>query len=191
MLCDTALVYGFAEQRERIDAQLVHDVASDKQKGGLFPQKRESSATKQAVKPRVTEKPVAAVPPGAPVAVASQPGRAVRVAITAESELQRLYLSRLLGKFNIDVVATVPLKTRELRTLDAENIDVLLVELDDHIDRLDDELYELLEEWKHPVLFNDSLATEASLSQKNRNDYGRKLSQKLYSLVRQAPQSVA
>ena len=35
------------------------------------------------------------------------------------------------------------------------------------------------------------LATEASLSQPNRLEYGRKLSQKLYSLVPQAPQSVA
>ena len=39
--------------------------------------------------------------------------------------------------------------------------------------------------------FNDSLATEASLSQPDRLDYGRKLSQKLYSLVPHAPQSVA
>ena len=36
LLCDTALVYGYAEQRERIDAKLVNDVARDKQAGGLF-----------------------------------------------------------------------------------------------------------------------------------------------------------
>jgi len=59
------------------------------------------------------------------------------------------------------------------------------------LDHLDEALYEILEEWKQPVLFNDSMATEASLSQPNRLDYGRKLSQKLYSLVPQAPQSVA
>ena len=42
------------------------------------------------------------------------------------------------------------------------------------------------------MLFNDNLVTEASLSQPDRLDYGRKLSQKLYSLVPpQAPQSVA
>ena len=113
------------------------------------------------------------------------------MAIAAESELQRLYLARLLGKFNIEVVATVPLKAPDLQALDAGNIDVLLVELDDHLDHLDDALYELLEEWQQPVLFNDSLATEASLSQPDRKEYGRKLSQKLYSLVPQAPQSVA
>ena len=37
LLCDTALVYGYAEQRERLDARLIHDVARDKQQGGLFP----------------------------------------------------------------------------------------------------------------------------------------------------------
>jgi general secretion pathway protein A len=37
LLCDTALVYGFADQRHRVDAQLVHEVARDKQKGGIFP----------------------------------------------------------------------------------------------------------------------------------------------------------
>ncbi|BAN35157.1 general secretion pathway protein-related protein [Sulfuricella denitrificans skB26] len=37
LLCDTSLVYGFAEQKEKIDAQIVHDVAADKQKGGIFP----------------------------------------------------------------------------------------------------------------------------------------------------------
>lgn len=37
LLCDTALVYGFAEQKARIDAQIVNDVAADKQRGGIFP----------------------------------------------------------------------------------------------------------------------------------------------------------
>jgi putative secretion ATPase (PEP-CTERM system associated) len=37
LLCDTALVYGYAEQRERIDSALVTDVAREKQQGGIFP----------------------------------------------------------------------------------------------------------------------------------------------------------
>ena len=37
LLCDTSLVYGFAEQKTQIDAQIVNDVAADKQKGGIFP----------------------------------------------------------------------------------------------------------------------------------------------------------
>ncbi|HYQ70329.1 MAG TPA: AAA family ATPase, partial [Gammaproteobacteria bacterium] len=37
LLCDTALVYGYAEQKPRIDARLVADVAREKQQGGIFP----------------------------------------------------------------------------------------------------------------------------------------------------------
>lgn len=37
LLCDTALVYGFAELKPRIDARTVHEVARDKRRGGIFP----------------------------------------------------------------------------------------------------------------------------------------------------------
>ena len=37
LLCDTALVYGYADQKRRIDAILVTDVAREKQRGGIFP----------------------------------------------------------------------------------------------------------------------------------------------------------
>jgi general secretion pathway protein A len=37
LLCDTALVYGYAEGTQRITAALVDDVAREKQKGGIFP----------------------------------------------------------------------------------------------------------------------------------------------------------
>ena len=37
LICDTALVYGFAEQKTKIDAKIITDVAKDKQKGGIFP----------------------------------------------------------------------------------------------------------------------------------------------------------
>ena len=36
-LCDNALVYGYAEQLQQIDSQLINDVAYEKQKGGIFP----------------------------------------------------------------------------------------------------------------------------------------------------------
>jgi putative secretion ATPase (PEP-CTERM system associated) len=45
LLCDTALVYGFAEQKPRIDAQLVQDVAHDKQRGRVFPTEKKKRAT--------------------------------------------------------------------------------------------------------------------------------------------------
>jgi general secretion pathway protein A len=36
LLCDTALVYGFAEQKRTIDARIVNAVAHDRRKGGIF-----------------------------------------------------------------------------------------------------------------------------------------------------------
>jgi len=37
VLCDTALVCGYADQKPRIDADLVHDVVRDRNIGGIFP----------------------------------------------------------------------------------------------------------------------------------------------------------
>jgi general secretion pathway protein A len=37
VLCDTALVYGYAEQKRSIDAETVCDVVREKTKGGIFP----------------------------------------------------------------------------------------------------------------------------------------------------------
>ncbi len=37
VLCETALVYGYAGQSPSIDAQLIHDVADDRRRGGIFP----------------------------------------------------------------------------------------------------------------------------------------------------------
>jgi type II secretory pathway predicted ATPase ExeA len=189
LLCDTSLVYGYAEQREKVDAALIKDVAQDKQKGGLF--------QSQANLKDTTEPPVGAPSSGAmagakgSVPEFSRDQGKLRIAIASESELLRRYLSRLLIGFNIDVVTTVPLSAGDLHSLSADSIDVLLVELDDQLDRLDAALYESLEEWKYPILFNESLATKASLSQPDRLDYGRELSRKLHSLVSHAPQSVA
>ena len=197
LLCDTALVYGYAEQRDTIDAELINEVARDKQSGGLFhPRAPETPAAKPEPRsPFGGRMAGARKPPDKPrtAATTRPPGKAgeLRLAVAADSELLRIYLARLLNKFDIRVVATLPLSSQALNELDPDSIDVLLVELDDRIDRLDQGLYDTLIDWKHPILFNDSLATEASLSQPDRLDYGRKLSQKLYSLVPHAPQSVA
>ncbi len=37
LLCDTSLVYGFADQKHRIDARMATAVAREKQAGGIFP----------------------------------------------------------------------------------------------------------------------------------------------------------
>ena len=189
LLCDTALVYSYAEQREHIDAKLVSDVARDKQKGGLFPQSNPTD---------IQKRPASTLPkPAKPLQSVEVPtsqagnGTQLRIAIAAESELLRIYLSRLLTEFNIQIVADAPLSPQGLKSLSGTDMDVLLVELDQQPDQMERELYDLLDNWKQPIMFNDSLATEASLSQPNRLEYGRKLSEKLFSLVPHAPQSVA
>jgi general secretion pathway protein A len=37
LLCDAALVYGYAEVKRQIDARTVHEAAWDKKQGGIFP----------------------------------------------------------------------------------------------------------------------------------------------------------
>ncbi len=181
-LCDTALVYGYAEQRERIDATLVADVGRDKQSGGLF---RPPAGAAHTDLP-----PAAAAPPQSTAATTGQPDaersaqkKNLTVAIATESELFRNYLARLLKHFDINVAATLPLGLQDLIGLRGLNIDVLLVELDNRPERLDSNLYQLLHQWNQPVLFSDSLDTKASLARSDRLSYGRELCDKLYALV--------
>lgn len=41
ILCDTALVYGFADQKRRIGAEIICQVAREKARGGIFPLREE------------------------------------------------------------------------------------------------------------------------------------------------------
>ena len=192
LLCDTALVYGYAEQREKVDAALIKDVAQDKQKGGLFrgQANRNDTSGDQETAAAVTDGAEAYIKTADFGAEDRDQGQ-LRIAIVAESELLRRYLARLLTGLEIEVVTTLPLAADALQALSPDSIDVLLVELDEQLDHMDEALYEMLEQWKYPLLFTDSLATRASLSQTDRLDYGRELSRKLHSLVPHSPQSVA
>ncbi len=202
LLCDTALVYGFAEQRERIDAQLVRDVAQDKAQGGLWPGVVEKAADgEQETAP--TARVAAETPAATETPAGTSPSRSknkrrqkdpqpattgsLRVAIAASSPLLRSYLAQTLEQAGIDAITTLPLRAPDLKKLDPDSIDVLLVELDDH---LDSTVYHLLEIWESPLLLNNSEETEARLSQPD-SDYGRQLSEKLAALVPPRPQTVA
>ncbi len=59
-LCDTALVYGFAEQTHRIDAAVIEEVTRDKSQSGLFgdalPGEEEEAAEQDAAAPDTTHK---------------------------------------------------------------------------------------------------------------------------------------
>lgn len=175
-LCDTALVYGYADQRTRVDAALIADVGRDKARGGLFrtPGAADSVDAPPSVAPSATDT--------AGEAHAAQK-KSLTIAIATESELFRNYLARLLKNFEIDVATTLPLDLRGLIGLRKLDIDVLLVELESTPEQLDSDLYQLLRQWKQPVLFSDSLDTKASLASGDRLSYGRELCDKLYSLV--------
>ena len=50
VLCDTALVCGFAEEKTEIDPDLVHDVVRDKIVGGIAPiSEKQSDMSKDVV----------------------------------------------------------------------------------------------------------------------------------------------
>ena len=48
LLCDTTLVFGYAEQAKQITAALVDEVAKEKRKGGLFPQGAQSEGSQSS-----------------------------------------------------------------------------------------------------------------------------------------------
>ena len=50
-LCDTALVYGFADQQPQIDRKLMQLVIADRIKGGLFPGSRHAGASASSMWP--------------------------------------------------------------------------------------------------------------------------------------------
>jgi hypothetical protein len=71
-LCDNALVYGYAEQLQQIDSQLVNDVAFEKQKGGIFPVHAEAETPRPREKaPEPEPEPVAVEERAAPVSTES------------------------------------------------------------------------------------------------------------------------
>jgi general secretion pathway protein A len=67
LLCDTALVYGYAEQRELIDTALVTDVAREKQQGGIFPTFHPAEPAAAHASPTKTEAAPQSPPQPAPI----------------------------------------------------------------------------------------------------------------------------
>jgi len=56
LLCDTALVYGFAEQNQTINEQLIHDVVREQHSNSIIPTFNTSQLTKAAAVERETQK---------------------------------------------------------------------------------------------------------------------------------------
>lgn len=163
LLCDIALVYGYAEQRRHIDADLVADVAREKQAGGLFPAPEQHSYPDSG-----------AAGPGAK--------KKLRLAIAGESRVLRQHLRRLVEAQGLSVIDEIPLDDSTAGRIDPEAIDILLVDLDENAEDRVGNLCDRLAQWNLPVLFNDSQVTEASLLGKD-PQFGAKLTSKLVSLV--------
>ena len=53
-LCDTALVYGYAEQRPEIDEKLMRDAIRDRLRGGIFPARRAPAAPTHDAVPKAS-----------------------------------------------------------------------------------------------------------------------------------------
>ncbi|MFP5504801.1 MAG: ExeA family protein [Gammaproteobacteria bacterium] len=169
LLCDIALVYGYAEQRKRIDADLIDDVAREKQAGGIFPS---------------PEPPLSAAPaaPTASSPVVDAAKKKLRVAIAGESPVLRRHLRGLVETQGLNVVDEIPLDETTVGRIDPDGIDILLVDLDDNAEDRVGDLCDMLAQWNLPVLFNDAQVTEASLRGGD-PQFGPKLTSKLVSLL--------
>jgi predicted outer membrane repeat protein len=180
LLCDTALVYGYAGQAPRIGAQLVEDVARDKQKSKIVPLRQTVHDTAEDENSEPLEQPTGKKDHrGARVS----PKRAMRVAIASESERQRNYLKMMLERSGLKVVAAVPIGDELVEQLNREQVDVLLMDLDESADRsrdLDRLIDQVRSQCKIPVLFNDSSSAGSGGAI---SDLGRKLTLKLTSLI--------
>ena len=179
LLCDTALVYGYAEQTPRIGVQLVEDVARDKQQSKIVPLRQQPREVADDTDNQASEQPAGKKGRG----VSGSPKRTMRVAIASDSERQRNYLKMMIERSGLKVVAALPISEDIVDQLNRENVDVLLMDLDEgarrsyDLDRLIDQVQS---KCKIPVLFNDSSPanTGGTIS-----DLGRKLTLKLTSLI--------
>lgn len=169
LLCDIALVYGYAEQRKQIDADLVDDVAREKQAGGIFPSPEPPLAQSAAHVPATT-----------PAADAAK--KKLRLAIAGESPILRRHLRELIETQGLTVVGELPLDETTVGRIDPDSIDILLVDLDDNAEDRVGDLCDMLAQWNLPVLFNDAQVTEASLRGSD-PQFGPKLTSKLVSLL--------
>lgn len=180
LLCDTALVYGYAEQKARIGAKLIEDVARDKQQSRIVPLRQPSANPVPGQKANQ-----AAHPPGKKGREITQETKkkALRVGIASDSERQRNYLKLMLERSGLQVVMTTSIDRELIGKLGLHEVDVLLMDLDETIDRklhdLDQLVDELQNKFRIPVLFNDS----SSAANSTVKDIGHKLNLKLTSLI--------
>jgi len=176
LLCDTALVFGYAEQAAQIHAPLVEDVVHEKLKGGIFPK----------VQPAGPAEPPAQAAWPEPADENLSHGDAkkkLRVAVICDTDGDQTYLKNALEKCGLQVVAILPFARIPNVTTDFNNADILFVDLNENIDQVLQQLDHLLEQCHLPVLYSDSSDTRLGLADAT-GKFGKKLTLKLASLVR-------
>jgi len=148
-ICDTALVYGFAEQASTIDVDIINDVASERQKGGILPtrgvvkNKRIDQANKRAASDaqRVSK------------------NQQTRVAVVTESQDHSDVLLSSIKHAGMEVVAVLPFNEKLINALDEGFADMLLVDLDEEafkdVQDFESILDKIMENCSLPVFFND------------------------------------
>ncbi len=149
LLADTALVYGYAEQVARISRELAEDVAHDKVQGGIFPTRRPEPPPSAPGRADAHDS-------RQPAARTASTGRnKLRIAVASDAESQRLRLRETLERAGMQVVAAVTITEEQLRTLNRDQVDVLLVDLDDEMGSDLFYINDILEQLDIPVLYND------------------------------------
>lgn len=86
----------------------------------------------------------------------------------------------------VEVVCTIPLDHSLQNAMDPAQVDILLLDLDDQAEQRITDLYDTLEQWGLPVLFNDHAATRQHLLGDDPK-FLRKLKLKLTSLLTPEP----
>lgn len=200
LLCDAALVYGFADQCETINEELVTDVACDKQKGGMFPAAKTTAQPREASTPAQVH--ILASPPRQAPATLSPLNNSsdsdleenkLRILLGSDSQELRDYLSHIFQLAGHNVIGAIPLNATKFDNIDRQSIDVLFLDVDEdgtpEIDWLLDQFTEL----EIPTLVNDAQDTRASLEGK-KPEFSAHLARKLKSLTiphkREQPKSV-
>jgi type II secretory pathway predicted ATPase ExeA len=178
LMCDTALVYGYAEQAKHIGSKLVEDVARDKQQNKIVPLRQQTDVDVEPGGNNTSD------PSGNNVGRPASPSRHdMRIAIASDSERQRNYLKMMLEHSGLRVVMVGAIGEDIIEHLNREYADVLLMDLDETSYRTHD-LDRLIEQVQSkcgiPVLFNDS---STSAAKDVMSDIGRKLTLKLTSIT--------
>ena len=152
LLADTALVFGYGARASHIGANLIEEVAQAKRKSGIFPGTRPDAD--------VSAKGASLAKHEAPVNPGHEGKKKLRVALVSDAEPHREVLKALLESYGMEVVATSGFDLELLPWLNPRAADVLLINLDDNIERKIEPLNDLLGQCHVPVLFNDGSETQ-------------------------------